>query len=127
MVKNERFPDIEIYIHQTTADDVQAWLESALGVQIFRKTAEYWIATYNNARLDIVFNPEVKKDFASLWFKQNATPWPTDLDCAKAANQALNSEVRCSTNGWIDETDDDAFDDIWFKVYKGQIKKVIWR
>lgn len=122
---SERFPDIEIYIHKTDADAVQAWLESELKHPIQRLTQSHWLGRYQNQRLDIAFNPEVKKDFASLWFKQNATPWNNDLECAVAANAALDTEIRCSADGW-EEEQDDSYEEVWLKVLRGKAKKFIW-
>lgn len=122
----DRFPDIEIYLHQkTTAEQIAQWLTDALACSLNAKGANRWQAKVHGQNMDIVFNPKAIKGFASLWFKQNHTPWNTDLECALAANQALNTEVRCAISGWQEEQGESEVD-TWIKVINGQSKTFTW-
>ena len=49
------------------------------------------------------------KGYTSLWFKQNHTPWDTDIDCARSAFDYLQREVRASTGAWSEGAEEDLF------------------
>ena len=60
--------------------------------------------------------------YTVAWFDSPATPWDTDLECARAAAAHLGCEVRCSTGGW---DADDA--ELWWCVRAEQVEQVTWR
>lgn len=100
----ERFPDLEIYLKKVSADDILNWLKS-----IF--TSVEVIATDPSTRCLIdqmactISENVAKGGYASLWFKDNQTPWHTDVEMARAAFAQFNCEIRCSTGGWEGEDD----------------------
>lgn len=122
----ERFPDLEIYLMKASAAEVQQWLEQALGEPVLEVSAQHWRCGHNGETLDVFFNPQAEKNFASLWFKQNHTPWATDLDCGRAAHAALGVEVRCSDSGW-QETEGEESSSGWIKLIRGEEKPFEWR
>ena len=109
----ERFPDIEIYLMKAEAAAVKEWLNSALGEQF--------------SGMDVFFTEQAEKNFSSLWFKQNRTPWLTDLDCARIAHAALGCEIRCSDSGWQEKEGDDQSGQGWIKLIRGEEKSFIWK
>lgn len=122
----ERFPDIELYLMKAEPAAVSAWLEQALGQLTVKKSASgrhHWYV----AGMDIFFNENAEKNFASLWFKQNETPWLTDLDCARAAHAALGCEIRCSDSSWEEDESDDNAGQGWIKLIRGEEKSFIWK
>ena len=121
----ERFPDIEIYLMKAEAAAVKNWLNSALGelTEIKSGATCHW----QFAGMDVFFTEQAEKNFSSLWFKQNQTPWLTDLDCARAAHTALGCEVRCSDSGWEEEEGDEQAGQGWIKLIRGEEKSFIWK
>ena len=121
----ERFPDIEIYLMKAEAAAVKNWLNSALGelTEIKSGATCHW----RFAGMDVFFTEQAEKNFSSLWFKQNQTPWLTDLDCARAAHAALGCEVRCSDSGWEEEEGDEQAGQGWIKLIRGEEKSFIWK
>ncbi len=122
----ERFPDIEIYLMKATASDVQQWLEQALGEPVQVLSAQHWQCRYQGQEMDVFFNEQAEKNFASLWFKQNRSPWLTDLHCARAAHAALGMEIRCSDSGW-QEAEGEESPGGWIKLIRGEEKPFDWR
>ena len=99
----DRYPDLEIYAKDITFKDVDDWLK-AVFTEVQRKDTvkkksearSYW--SVDGADV-IVFGNAIGK-YSSIWFKRNNTPWNTDLECARAAAQALDTQIRCSNSGW---------------------------
>lgn len=125
----ERFPDIEIYIMKPDPQAVRAWLTAALAdpledIRIVPGHA-HWQASGAGRTIDIFLNENAEKNFASLWIKQNHTPWNTDLDCARAAHQALGYEIRCSDSGWQEDDQEEASSG-WIKLIRGEEKPFSW-
>jgi hypothetical protein len=113
MTEQTPFPDLEIYIKQVSLDAVMAWLNTLGNVQPHPDKS-----SNGNRHELLVDNMDVMvlesaagKKFTSIWFQQNDTPWTTDIDCAKAANQHFNLEIRCSSAGW---KNGDAMDEWWY-------------
>ena len=80
----ERFPDLEIYLMKGDPAKVTEWLRSVLGeINTIKDTGahQHW----RSGGMDIYMNANAEKNFSSLWFKQNDTPWNTDLEAARAA------------------------------------------
>ena len=121
----ERFPDIEIYLMKAEAAAVKEWLNSALGEVTVVKagTTCHW----QFSGMDVFFTEQAEKNFSSLWFKQNQTPWLTDLDCARIAHAALGCEIRCSDSGWQEKEGDDQSGQGWIKLIRGEEKSFIWK
>lgn len=122
----ERFPDIEIYLLKAEASAVKAWLEQALGEPVHALTEHHWQCHYEGRTMDVFFNPNAEKNFTSLWFKQNYTPWLTDLDCGRAAHQALAIEVRCTDSSWQEEEGEENAGG-WIKLIRGEEKSIDWQ
>jgi len=120
----ERFPDLEIYLMKGDAKAVAQWLQEALGELDILKDSEdhhHW----RSGSMDIFMNANAEKNFASLWFKQNQTPWANDLELGRAAWEALNTEIRCSDSGW-EESEGDSADGGWIKINARGEKPFSW-
>lgn len=122
----ERFPDLEIYLMNASAAAVQQWLQQALGEPLTVLSEQHWQCRYQGNDMDVFFNAQAEKNFASLWFKQNRSPWLTDLECARAAHAALGMEIRCSDSGW-QETEGEETAGGWIKLIRGEEKPFEWR
>lgn len=125
----ERFPDIEIYLMKPDPQAVRQWLEQSLSGQVEELTSgaghRHWRVTQAARVMDIFLNENAEKNFASLWIKQNDTPWNNDLDCARSAHQALGCEIRCSDSGW-QESEGENGDGGWIKLIRGEEKPLRW-
>lgn len=127
---SEHFPDLEIYVLKGDADVLLAWLNADLGsmtVVSSKGDRQHWQWPNAQGVMDVYFNANAEKNLASLWFKQNHTPWATDLDCARAAHAALGTEIRCSLGGW--QEGDDATAQAaasWMKLIHGLEKPFVW-
>lgn len=116
-------PDLEIYLMKSPATDVEAWLTRVFGpLQTVRSSdsQSHWQAD----GMDILFNSQAEGNFGCLWFKQNRTPWATDLDCARAAYEALQTEIRCAVTQWGESASDEQPG--WIKITRGQEKSFDW-
>ncbi|MCM2972328.1 hypothetical protein [Larsenimonas suaedae] len=109
----ERFPDIEIYLAPIDKDAILAWLN-----ETFSQTRDWqpsgkgkWrtLFTMAEGELPVLLIENAADRFSSLWLDSSATPWPRDVDCARAAQAALGVEVRCSLGGWQPGDEPDRF------------------
>ena len=120
----ERFPDLEIYLLKPAADAITRWLTEIfpdLDTLSTNNERSHWRA----GGMDIYLNDKAEKNFASLWFKKNDTPWANDLELGRAAYQALQCEVRCSDSGW-QEDEGAASNDGWIKINQNGEKPFQW-
>jgi hypothetical protein len=118
---SERFPDIEVYILKAEPADIQAWLTS-----VFKHVEEQKQNTKSVQWLvddvQVLYTANSNKNFASLWFKENKTPWNNDLECGRALHAALGNEVRCSKAAWQEGDEGPA----WTKLIRGDEKDLDW-
>ncbi len=108
----QRYPDIEIYLANASLERLNAWLGAQLDAAPLEPAGKRkWRGQGHRegARVPILLVENAADGFASLWFDSAATPWPRDIDCARAAVAALCCEVRCSLGGWQPGDDPDRF------------------
>ncbi len=118
---SERFPDIEVYILKAEASEIQAWLNSQFKqVGEIKSTGKSTLWEVDD--IEVLFTLNSNKNFASLWFKQNQTPWNNDLECGRALHKALDKEVRCSNAAWQEGDEGPA----WTKLIHGEEKDLDW-
>lgn len=121
-----RYPDIEIYLRGATTEGVMKWLQQEF------PTAELKIRSRGDGsqRLELVSTistipvtlvRDAMPGYIIAWFDSGATPWDTDLDCARAASTYLSCEVRCSTGSWKE-------DDVeqWWRVHGERVEAIAW-
>lgn len=119
-----QYPDIEIYIMKADANSVEAWLNTVFNSVAPSSNNKNWRCEYQGQSLEVQLTPQAEKNFASLWFKQNHTPWKTDLDCARTAHTALGVEVRCQASDWKES--EGVSNAGWIKVLRGEEKPFEW-
>ncbi|MEC7548251.1 MAG: hypothetical protein VX474_07080 [Pseudomonadota bacterium] len=121
----ERFPDLEIYLLKGTPDAIRDWLSQTFnGVTDVKVSDEH--CHWQVAGMDVFLNVNAEKNFSSLWFKQNKTPWNTDLELARAAYSGLSTEIRCSDSGW-QESEGEASSGGWIKLNSNGEKPFNWQ
>lgn len=121
------YPDIEIYIKNPDLDKLTAWLNEHFdGVDMDTNVTPVPITlSASGTAIEAVLVLEaVKGKFASLWFKDNQTPWPTDIDCARSAFEALGQEIRCSTGPWEPGQPEE---EQWFRLSDKGETRVHWQ
>jgi len=107
-----RYPDIEIYLAQADTERISDWLDAVMQAPPLTASGKLKWRTEGQregAAVPVLLVAKAADGFASLWFDSAATPWPTDIDCARAAAEALGCEVRCSLGGWQPGDDPDRF------------------
>ena len=120
----DQLPDLEIYIMKANPEAVHSWLATLFTVEIIKSAAGHHHYRCNG--MDVFLNEGAEKNFASLWFKQNKTSWHSDLELARVAHSALETEIRCSAVGWKEGDESATTDDSWIKLNKGQEKVFEW-
>ncbi|UZE95099.1 hypothetical protein [Alkalimarinus alittae] len=126
---HQRQPDIEVYIKECSIDEIITWLNSVfedvktLG-PLDKKSITLTCTNGDNSIPLTVYTGAAGKLYTSLWFQSEKTPWKTDLDCALAIANALDTEVRCATNSWEESADSE---NEWWKVTKEGQTTVNWK
>lgn len=118
---SERFPDIEVYVLKAEAEEIKLWLSNQFG-QVEEQSSNRKTTQWKVADMSVLFTLNSNKNFASIWFKENKTPWDNDLECARSLHSALEKEVRCSNAAW-QEGDEGA---AWTKLIRGEEKELDW-
>ena len=121
------FPDIEVYIKNIDLKRVKGWLDLHFDAVTATATSQNPVfkVTYQRQTAEIHYVEKAARgQFSSLWFKQNHTPWPTDLDCATSAAEFLQTEIRCSDGSWAEPSG--AQDPVWYKLVGDEISKIRW-
>lgn len=121
-----RHPDIEIYIKNCSLQQIEGWLNSCADALIVGKKSgeiSHYTAVFAAAKIPVMIHEKVVgKAWCSVWFDGDATPWATDLECARAASAALNTQIRCIASGWQEGDDPDE----WWKVENGETSQIQW-
>ncbi len=121
-----RHPDIEIYIKNCALQQIVDWLEAHCEqLLIGKKTGDinHYTAVFTTGKVPVLIHEKVVgKAWSSVWFDGDCTPWQTDLDCARAAAAALNTQIRCIASGWQEGDDPDE----WWKVENGETSQIQW-
>lgn len=121
--------DLEIYIRDLEPGQVSAWLEVHvdkldLDDSDTAKVAKGF-AEYEGGRLRITLYPGAfGKRFTSLVLEGDSLPWNSDLDCARSAWRAMETEIRCSPGDW--KEGDPVEDEKWWRLDDRGEKLVVW-
>lgn len=119
-----RQPDIEIYLKDADRDAVSQWLRDVFGsLQEWQQNGQ--AATSTAGDIEVTWYPRAVGKWSSLFFASDATPWASDLDCARDAFAALAVEIRCAPGGWVE--DQEADPDMWLKVNGEGVQEFLWR
>ena len=122
-----RQPDIEIYVKEDFLDELTNWLEQQIGpLQLGEWKGNTRRGTLQAAPpIPLMLVRRAAGRWASIWFDSDATPWATDLECARAVAAGIQREVRCSVGGW-EEEQGEADADRWMKVTVEGEEEFIW-
>lgn len=121
--------DLEIYIRDLKGGAVSEWLGShveelalddrELGAVVKGE------ARYEGKPLRIALYPEAfGKRFTSLLIEGDSVPWSSDLDCARSAWRAMDTEIRCSLGDWKEGEPVD--DGKWWRLDHRGEQQVVW-
>lgn len=118
---SERFPDIEVYVLKPEASEIFTWLCSNFK-HVEEKTSRAKSVLWLADGIEVLFTANSNKNFASIWFKNNQTPWNNDLECGRSLHSALEKEVRCSNAAWQENEEGAA----WTKIIRKEEKDLNW-
>lgn len=122
-------PDIEIYVHGASVDDIRQWLEKRLGAlanEPSRGAMAHFRAERDGIALPVRVMPgAVAKNWTSVWLDSPDTPWADDLACARDCFSFLGKEVRCAAGGWHEDAEEDP--DAFIQVNANGEKQISWK
>ena len=106
--------DIEIYIKGSDIAAIEKWLAGVfrtvkLGDNGNKVIHGELVLDEGVDHCDLLTIKNAVKGYTSVWFKQNHTPWDTDLDCARSAWGAMQQEIRASAGSWSEGAQPDLF------------------
>lgn len=120
-------PDIEIYVRDTSVDELRGWLEQRLGAlaaQPSGKKMAKFTVDIGGVTVPVRISPGVVgKGWTSVWLDSPDTPWADDLACARDCFTVLGREIRCAAGGWHEDDDPDAF----IQVSANGEKAISWK
>lgn len=128
---HEEYPDIEIYIYDTSAEQIIAWLDSIFtrieSVKTSNKGKTRTLIADNTggipaSQVSIIIVENAKDNFTSVWFQSEHTPWSTDIECARSASSQFTSEIRCTAGSWNQEQ----LLDGWISLTAKNESSIIW-
>jgi len=121
--------DLEIYIRDLEAGAVFGFLSSHLeGLELNDGDVSKVVkgsARYSGEHVRISLYPGAfGKRFTCLLLEGGELPWNSDLDCARSAWQAINTEIRCSPGDW--KEGDPVEEEKWWRLDDRGEQKVVW-
>lgn len=121
--------DLEIYIRDLEPNQVSQWLEANVDNLALDDTDVTSVikgkASYEGASLRITLYPGAfGKRFTSVVLEGEALPWGSDLDCARSAWRAMDTEIRCSPGDW--KEGEPVEDEKWWRLDRRGEHKVVW-
>ncbi|WP_299182758.1 hypothetical protein [uncultured Neptuniibacter sp.] len=121
-----RHPDIEIYVKNRSLDEIRGWLAThseKIEAQSSKGGIHELDLSIDGVKVPVLIHEKVAgKAWSSVWFKSDQSPWAKDLDCAQAASEEMETQVRCIASGWADGDDPDEY----WKVEAGESEKIQW-
>jgi hypothetical protein len=101
--------DLEIYIRDLEPSGLEKWLSQHVEALILEKKGSAikgrgdYLEKHGYQRFPIgitVYRGIYGKRFSSLLLEGDSLPWQSDLECARSAWEALNTEIGCSPGDW---------------------------
>ena len=106
--------DIEIYIREPVLKRVLGWIKSRVGpleelpVDKSQKGVRIFRTLEHQPMIPIVIQTGIEDGpYVGVWFDSDATPWQSDVDCAREAFEAFGLPVQCDPGP--DHVDQDDF------------------
>ena len=111
---------IEIYVRELSENEAVDWLREVL--EGLEQMQEGPIVTYegqhDGATVPVQITEHVKNGpYTSLWFNAPDLPWASAQECARAAHEALGTEVVC----YLDQPEEPW---ILFQMKEGEEQRV---
>lgn len=121
--------DLEIYIRDLEAGAVHCWLEGHVKQLVLDdsdvESVTKGTAVFGDAQLKVTLYPQAfGKRFTSLIIEGEQLPWNSDLECARSAWRAMDTEIRCSPGEW--EEGEPAEDEKWWRLDSRGEQLVVW-
>lgn len=128
--------DLEIYIRDLKPSAVSSWLANHLdGMELQDNGAGQdagavtgavkGTARYRGHRVRISLYPGAGgKRFTSVILEGDDLPWTTDLDCARSAWRAMDTEIRCSPGDW--KEGEPVEDEKWWRLDQRGEQLAVW-
>jgi hypothetical protein len=121
--------DLEIYIRDLSPGAISQWLSSHLDNLEFNDSQVLSVikgrARYSGKPLRMVIYPQAfGKRFTSLLIEGEVLPWTTDLECARSAWRAMDTEIRCSPGNWKEGEPVD--EEKWWRLDQRGEQQVCW-
>lgn len=118
--------DLEIYAQTDGLDAIERWLREHFGeltpVKSAARTRTYY-THYQGAAVEVFLCRNAgHTGFASITFNRKNIPWQNDVECARAAFNALGVTVRCSESAWKEGDDPDQ----WYQIAKEGESVIHW-
>ncbi|MHA7879370.1 MAG: hypothetical protein ACX931_06255 [Saccharospirillum sp.] len=108
--------DVEIYIADVQTRTVEQWLSDQLHQftalprqKGMMKNATCYQGVFNDTPFTVMILERVIASFTSVWIDSNASPWPDDKSCARAAAAHFQKDVRIAAGLWQENDDPDAW------------------
>lgn len=112
----ESLQDLEIYAQIDALEAIEQWLKSHFGdISLLKSTSRIrtYSALWNSSPVEIfVCRNAGHTGFSSITFNRKQIPWLNDVECARAAFQALGVTIRCSESAWKEGDDPDQ----WYQI-----------
>ncbi|WP_152207583.1 hypothetical protein [Marinobacter changyiensis] len=122
--------DLEIYIRDLKANSLSEWLkahleELSLADEVVSGKAVVGAGRYHGEQVKIsVYPGAFGKRFTCLILEGAHLPWSTDLDAARSAWRAMETEIRCSPGDW--KEGDPVEEDKWWRLDERGEQRVVW-
>lgn len=122
-------PDIEIYVKDTTVDEVCEWLAGRLGkllTEPSRGPMKRFRAERDGDIIPVRIMPgAVGKAWTCVWLDSPDTPWADDLACGRDCFAVLGKEVRASAGSCDEKHGDDP--DAFIRISAEGEKPMSWK
>ncbi len=124
--------DLEIYVRDLDPGKLALWLDATLdqilvpltplgsGEGLFKAEGRYCGALVRVS----VYPGAFGKRYSSVVLEGESLPWTTDLESARSAWRALETEVRCSQGEW--QEGDPVQDEKWWRLDHRGEQLVVW-
>lgn len=122
--------DLEIYIRDLEPAAVSGWLAShldeiELADEPLGDRAVKGTAWYRGHRVRVTLYPGAGgKRFTSVILEGEDLPWSSDLDCARSAWRAMDTEIRCSPGDW--KEGEPVEDERWWRLDQRGEQLAVW-
>ncbi|MEX0606003.1 MAG: hypothetical protein WD623_13925 [Marinobacter sp.] len=122
--------DLEIYIRDLKPNGLTGWLknhldELSLTDEVVTGKAIVGAGRYQGEHVQIsVYPGAFGKRFTCLILEGADLPWSTDLDTARSAWRAMETEIRCSPGDW--KEGDPVEEEKWWRLDERGEQRVIW-